>query len=59
MKLSAIIVSLFAAVAIAAPAREGNKKAALEKRQYCGQCVNGQRICCTGGAIGTCYGTDC
>ncbi|KAK2752535.1 hypothetical protein FQN55_006648 [Onygenales sp. PD_40] len=59
MKFFAIIATLFAAAAIAAPAAEPNEASTLEKRQYCGQCVNHQRICCVGGASGACYGQKC
>ncbi|PGH12618.1 hypothetical protein AJ80_06677 [Polytolypa hystricis UAMH7299] len=59
MKFSAIAIALFATLAIAAPAAEPAAEASvLEKRQYCGQCSDGFRICCTG-ASGICYGSTC
>ncbi|KAL4867046.1 hypothetical protein BDV12DRAFT_128234 [Aspergillus spectabilis] len=61
MKTSFFLLTLVA-VAFAAPAPAAAPAAVdsaetLEKRQYCGTCVGGRRVCC--GTTGICTWYDC
>lgn len=61
MKFTTVVLGLFAALAVAAPAPQPEaapapEGAKIEARQSCGQCHSGGRTCC---GVGGCWIYSC